>query len=148
MRSLLIVVLAFCWLLPGSISAEENESPAVVESVISANPQPDGKAYLLSLMLKGGRRLSLEIPPAEALKIVGGLSKVAGPGSPQVVALVHSVSMQADAEGRFVLLQPRLSAGPILPLAIPIEGADSFSRLFQQKIAEARVNATKTQQHK
>jgi hypothetical protein len=99
-------------------------------------------------MLKGGRRLSLEIPPAEALKIVGGLSKVAGPGSPQVVALVHSVSMQADAEGRFVLLQPRLSAGPILPLAIPIEGADSFSRLFQQKIAEARVNATKTRQHK
>jgi hypothetical protein len=54
MRLPLIIALAFCGLLPGSISAQEKESPAVVESVISANPEPDGKAYVLLVTSRGG----------------------------------------------------------------------------------------------
>jgi hypothetical protein len=61
MRVPVIVALTFFGLLPAS--AQEIETPAVVERVISANPELDGKAYVLSVMLKGGRRLSFEIPP-------------------------------------------------------------------------------------
>jgi hypothetical protein len=150
MRVPVIVALAFFGLLPETIAAQEIETPAVVERVISANPELHGKAYVLSVMLKDGRRLSFEIPPAEAVKIVDGLSKAAGSDSQkhQVVALVQSMSIQADAQGRAVVLQPRTSAGPLESLAIPIEGADRFVQLFQQKAAETRANATKMQQQK
>jgi hypothetical protein len=150
MRLSLIVALAFCGLLQESVSAQQTDGPDVVESVQSANPSPDGNAYLLSLTLKGGKRLSLEVPSAEAVKIVDGLSKPAGPGSQkrQVVALVQGISIQADSQGRFVLLQPRTSAGLTEPLAIPIEGADRFLQLFEEKAAEAKANATKKEQHK
>jgi hypothetical protein len=47
------------------------------------------------------------------------------------------------AEGRFVLIQPRITSGPILPLAIPIEGVDGFLQLLQQKSVEAKTNAAK-----
>ena len=146
MRVPVIVALAFFGLLLESISAQEIEPPVVVERVISAHPQLDGKAYVLSVMLKGGRQLSFEIPPAEAVKIVDGLSEAAGSGSQkqQVVALVQGMSIQADAQGRAVVLQPRTSTGPLKSLAIPIEGADRFLQLFQQKAAETRANATKT----
>jgi hypothetical protein len=142
----LMTALVVC-LLPIPAVAQQKDNPAVVESVIAANPEPDGKAYLLSVQLKGGQQLSLQVPPAEAIKIIGGFSKIAGPESAQVVVLVQSVSMQADAQGRFVLLRPRMHSGPILPLAIPIEWVDGFLQLLAQKSAEARTNATKTQQH-
>src|SRR5262249_9969553 len=144
MRLLLMVCLAFCGLV-GWASAQESANPAVVESVISAAPEADGKAYLLSVMLKDGPQLSLRVPAADAVKIVDGLSKTAGPGSQkaQIVALVQSMSVQADAQGRFVLLQPRTSDGPTEPLAIPIQGADRFLQLFQQKAAETKANAAK-----
>src|SRR6516165_2304013 len=139
MRLPLIVGLAFCGV------AQESANPAVVESVISAAPEADGKAYLLSVMLKDGRQLSLQVQAADAVKIIDGLSKTAGPGSQkaQIVALVQSMSIQADAQGRFVLLQPRTNEGPTEPLAIPIQGADRFLQLFQQKAAETKANAAK-----
>jgi hypothetical protein len=146
MRLLLIVCLAFCGLV-GLAAAQESANPAVVESVISAAPEADGKAYLLSVMLKDGRQLSLQVRPADAVKIVDGLSKTAGPGSQkaQIVARVQAMSVQADAQGRFVLLQPRTSDSPTEPLAIPIQGADRFLQLFQEKAAETKANAAKTQ---
>jgi hypothetical protein len=61
---------------------------------------------------------------------------------------VQTVGIQADAQGKFVLLQPRTSAGSLEALAIPIEGADRFLQLFQQKAAETKANSTKTQQQK
>ena len=144
MRLLLMVCLAFCGLV-GLAFAQESANPAVVESVISAAPEADGMAYLLSVMLKDGRQLSLRVPAADAVKIVDGLSKTAGPGSQkaQIVALVQSMSVQADAQGRFVLLQPRTNEGPTEPLAIPIQGADRFLQLFQEKAAETKANAAK-----
>ena len=144
MRLLLMVCLAFCGFV-GLASAQESANPAVVESVISAAPEADGMAYLLSVMLKDGRQLSLRVPAADAVKIVDGLSKTAGPGSQktQIVAFVQSMSIQADAQGRFVLLQPRTNEGPTEPLAIPIQGADRFLQLFQEKAAETKANAAK-----
>jgi hypothetical protein len=152
MRLLLMACLAFCGLV-GLASAQESANSTVVESVISAAPEADGKAYLLSVMLKDGRQLSLRVQAADAVKIVDGLSKTAGPGSQkaQIVALVQSMSVQADAQmsvqadaqGRFVLLQPRTNEGPTEPLAIPIQGADRFLQLFQQKAAETKANAAK-----
>ena len=111
MRVPAIVALAFFGLLPVSISAQEIETPAVVERVISANPEPDGKAYVLSVMLKGGRRLSFEIPRAEDCRRTKQGSWI-NSQKQQVVALVQSMSIQADAQGRAVVLQPRTSAGP------------------------------------
>ena len=87
MRLLLMVCLAFCGFV-GLASAQESANPAVVESVISAAPEADGMAYLLSVMLKDGRQLSLQVQAADAVKIIDGLSKTAGPGSQktQIVA--------------------------------------------------------------
>ena len=66
MRLLLMIALAVCaW--SGLISAQE--SPSLVESV-TANPQPDGKTYLLSVVLQNGHQLSLEVRPADAANIV------------------------------------------------------------------------------
>src|SRR5262249_40941230 len=144
MRLLMMVCLAFYGLV-GLASAQESANPAVVESVISAAPEADGKAYLLSLMLKDGRKLSLEVRSADAVKIVDGLSKATGPRSKktQIVARVQAMGVHADALGRFVILQPRTSGGPTEPLAIPIEGADRFLQLFQEKAAETKANAAK-----
>jgi hypothetical protein len=129
---------------------QDIEKLGVIERVISASPAPDGKAYMLSVTLKGGERLFLGVPLAEAVKIVDGLTRPVGSGSQkqQVVAVVHGMSIQADPQGRAVLLQPRTSAGPLEPLAIPIEGADRFVQLFQQKAAETKANAGKSQQQK
>jgi hypothetical protein len=150
MRLLLIIALALCG-VPRSIFAQEDESPAVVESVISANPEPDSKVYLVSLVLKGGQRLYLRIPVIEAAKIIDGLSRAAGSDASrgQIAApVVHGITMNADTRGKFILLQPRSNAGSLEPLAIPIEGADNFLQLFQKKIQEARANARQLQEQR
>jgi hypothetical protein len=143
MRLLLMIALAVCaW--SGLISAQE--SPSLVESV-TANPQPDGKTYLLSVVLQNGRQLSLEVRPADAANIVAGLTKTAGSGSErqQVVAIVQGMTLKADPQGRFVLLQPSTAAGPLPGLAIPVEGAERFLQLFREKADETKANAAKTQ---
>jgi hypothetical protein len=147
MRLFLMTAFALCaW--PGLIRAQE--SPALVESVISANPQPDGKAYLLSVVLQDGRHLSLEVRPEDAAKIVGGMTKTvgSGPERQQVVALVSGMTITADPQGRFVLLQPSTSAGPLPSMAIPVEGAERFLQLFHEKAVETKANATKTPDQK
>jgi hypothetical protein len=54
---------------------------------------------------------------------------------------VQGVSIQAEKQGRFVLLQPRSVEGPLQPLAIPRQGGDRFIQLFEDKLAEAKANA-------
>ena len=142
----MIMAIVVC-ALPGTGLAQNGVTD--IESVVSAAPQADGQAYLLSLKLQDGRQISFQLQPTEAVKIVDGLSKVAGSGSEkrQVVALVQGMSIQADPQGKFVLLQPRTSAGPLEALAIPLEGAERFVQLFQQKAADTKANAARTQQH-
>jgi hypothetical protein len=116
-----------------------------VEKVLSANPEPDGKAYRIELQLRGGKRVSYEIPPAEAVKIADGLSKaaVAGGQKQQVATLVYGMSVQADTKGEAVIISPRGKSGPLEPLAIPLIGAGAFVTLLQSKIDEATANAAK-----
>jgi hypothetical protein len=142
----LIVALTLCAVPRTGLT---QNGVTAVESVISAAPQADGQAYLLSLKLQDGRQISLQLPPTEAVKIVDGLSKVAGSGPEkrQLVALVQGMSIQADPKGKFVLLQPRTSAGPLEALAIPLEGAGRFVQLFQQRAADTKANAARSQQH-
>jgi len=116
-----------------------------VEKVLGADPEPDGKAYRIELELRGGKRVSYEIPPAEAVKIADGLSKqaVAGGQKQQVATLVYGISVQADSKGEAVILSPRGRSGPLEPLAIPLIGAGAFVTLLQSKVDEAMVNAAK-----
>ena len=116
-----------------------------VEKVLSANPEPDGKAYRIELQLRGRKRVSYEIPPDEAIKIADGLSKpaVAGGQKQQVATLVYGISVQADTKGQAVILSPRGRSGPLEPLAIPILGAGAFVTLLQSKIDEAMAIAAK-----
>jgi hypothetical protein len=135
------VAVAFC-IGPTWLAAQSIDQPSIVETVISAGPQPD-KSYKIAVVLRDGRRLSLEIPPAEAIKIVNGISAAAGLGAQkqQIVTVVHDISIQADSQGRLIILVPRSQSGPLEPLGIPVTGADQFIQLFQQKAAETRANA-------
>lgn len=60
---------------------------------------------------------------------------------------MQGMRIQADPQGKFVLLQPQTIAGPLEALAIPVEGADRFVQLFQQRTADTKANAARTQQH-
>jgi hypothetical protein len=114
---------------------------ALVERVLNANPEPDGKAYRIDFLLKNGQQVSYEIPPPEVIKITDGLSKpaVAGGHSKQVAALVYGMSIEVDAKGLAIILRPSGSAAPLEPLAIPMTGADQFLSVLQSKIAEAKA---------
>jgi hypothetical protein len=116
-----------------------------VEKVISANPEPDGKAYRIDLLLQNGRRVSYEIPPAEALKIADGLSKPATAGAQKdmVAQLVYGMTIQADPQGRAIILTPRDSSGNLQSLAVPLTGADQLLEVLKAKIDEAKAFAAK-----
>jgi hypothetical protein len=144
MRLALIATFALCNMLV-PLAAEEATDSLAAASVLSAGADPDGKGYVISLSLENGRQVSIRVPPAEALKIVEGLSKAvtSGPQGQQVVAVVKSINITADERGRVVVLTPYIRSGPLEPFAIPISGADQFVRLFQQKAAETKANAAK-----
>lgn len=74
-----------------------------------------------------------------------GLSKASGVGTQtrQIVGLVQDMSIQADLQGRAVVLIARGATGPFEPLAIPIGGIDRFIQLLQQKAEETRANAAR-----
>ena len=121
-------------------------APAViVEKVLNANPQPDGKLYRVDLQLRGGKRVSYEISPEEATKIADGLSKPAvEKGQEQKVAtLVYGMRVEIDSKGLAVVLTPRGRTGTLEPLAIPMAGAEPLVIALQAKIAEAKANAAK-----
>ena len=142
-RIVIIVLAIGAIIAPGVVWAEEFPNPVVVDKVISVNPQADGQNYALTVVLKGGQQLSLQVPAAEAVKIKDGLSKAAGAGAnkQQIATVVQEVSIQAEKQGQFVLVQPQSNEGPLEPLAIPTQGGDQFIQLFANKLAEAKRNA-------
>jgi len=116
-----------------------------VQKVVNANPEPDGRAYRIDLLLKNGRQVSYEIPPPEALKIADGLSKPATPGAQKerVAQLVYGMMIQADPKGRAIIITPRDSSGNLQALAVPLTGADELLEVLKAKIAEAKAFAAK-----
>ena len=116
-----------------------------IEKVLDANPEPDGKAYRIDLLLQDGTRVVYEIPPSEAAKITDGLSKpaIAGGQNRQVATLVYGMNIQVDSKGKAVIVTPRGRSGTLEPLAIPIGGAKLLVKALQTKIAEAKATAAK-----
>jgi len=116
-----------------------------VQRVLNANPEPDGKAYRIDLLLQNGHRVSYEISPPEALKIADGLSKPATPGAQKemVAQLVYGMIIQADPQGRAIIITPRDSSGNLQSLAVPLTGADQLLETLKAKIDEAKAFAAK-----
>ena len=134
--------------LAGAVLAEPKDAAikaVTVEKVLNANPEPDGKAYRIDLQLRGGKRVSFEIAPAEATKLADGLSKpaVAGGERQKVATLVYGMSVEVDNKGLAIVLTPRSRSGPLESLAIPLSGADPLVSVLQAKIAEAKASAEK-----
>jgi hypothetical protein len=81
MRKLTLTLTMFALVSLGGVAfAQEDTKGAAVkamliEKVLDANPEPDGKAYRIDLLLRDGTRVAYEIPPSEAAKIGDGLSK-------------------------------------------------------------------------
>jgi hypothetical protein len=145
MRLLLIAGFAL-YTMTGPLVAEEATSTMAADRVLSAAADADGKGYTISLSLDNGRRISIRIPPAEAIKIVEGLSKTATPAlqKQQIVAFVQTINIKADTLGRAIILTPHVRTGPLDTFAIPIRQADQFIQLFQRITAETKANAAKT----
>lgn len=149
MRTLAATIVGLAALC-GPVLAQQDTQPfkgkaTPVEKVVNANPEPDGKAYRIDLLLRNGRRVSYQISPPEALKIADGLSKPAAPGAKkdEVAQLVYGMIIQADPEGRAVIITPRDSSGNLQSLAIPLTGADQLLETLKEKIAEAKAFAAK-----
>lgn len=123
--------------LSGAAWAQQIDNTAIVESVTGATAQPDGHNFVLNLTLTGGQKLALQVPSTQAVKIVDGLSK----SKEQVAAVVQSINVQAEKQGRFIVLQPHSTNGPLEPLALPVNGGEQFIQILQQKLAEAKANA-------
>jgi hypothetical protein len=134
----LTAVLSFC--LAGAAFAQGTKV-TTVEKVLSANPEPDGKAYRVDLQLSAGKKVSYRISPEEATKIGDGLSKPAEPGGKEkkVATLVYGMSVEIDSQGRALILNPRGRTGAIESLAIPLTGAELLVVALQTKIAEAKA---------
>jgi hypothetical protein len=131
--------------MSGPLTAQEAATPMTADRVLSAGADADGKNYTISLALENGRQISLRIPPAEAIKIVDGLSKTAtSPQKQQIVAIVQTINLKADNGGRAIILTPHVRTGPLDTFAIPIGQADQFIELFQKVAAETKANAVKT----
>jgi len=114
-----------------------------IEKVLDANPEPDGKAYRIDLLLRDGTRVAYEIPRSEAAKMADGLSKSMMPGGQKqkVATIVSGMSIEIDSEGKAVILTPRSQSGVLEPLAIPISGANLLVKTLQTKIAQAKATA-------
>jgi hypothetical protein len=154
MRFLLITITCLA-LMPGIAQAQhskrtrpESARAAPVASVVNANPTADGKSFQIELLLKNGRRVSYEFSPDQARQVADGLSKPASAGAQklQVAALVYGMMIQADPQGRAVIIIPRNQSGNLQPLAIPLTGADQLLETLRAKIAEAKAFAAKRQQ--
>jgi len=117
-----------------------------IEKVLNANPEPDGKAYRLDLLLKDGTRVAYQIPPSEAAEIATGMSKpaVETGQNKHVATIVSGMTIVTDSEGRAVVLIPRnQSSNAMESLAIPISGAKLLVRALKKKIAQANRTAAK-----
>jgi hypothetical protein len=151
MRKLTLTLTMFALVSLGGVAfAQEDTKGAAVkamliEKVLDANPEPDGKAYRIDLLLRDGTRVAYEIPPSEAAKIGDGLSKpaIAGGQNQKVATIVSGMTIQVDSKGEAVILTRRSRSGALEPLAIPMSGANFLVKTLQTKIAEAKATAAK-----
>ena len=147
--TLTLTVFALVSLCGVAFAQQDTKGAAVkatpIEKVLGANPEPDGKAYRIDLLLMDGTRVAYEIPPSEAAKIADGLSKpaIAGGQNQKVATIVSGMSIQIDSKGEAVILTPRSQSGVLETLAIPISGANLLVKTLQTKIAEAKATAAK-----
>ncbi len=153
LRTLTLTLTLFAFVRLGGVAfaqeaAKEAAAKATtVEKVLGANPEPDGNAYRIDLLLTDGTPVAYEIPPSEASKIANGLSKpaIAGGQNKQVATLVYGMTIEVDSKGEAVILFPRGRYGGLEPLAIPIGGANLLVKALQTKIVEAKATAVKLQ---
>jgi hypothetical protein len=143
--ALLLVCLAALSGIAHAQKVPPRSKAAPVAKVINANPDADGKTFRLDLLLKNGRHVAYEFQPAEASAIADGFAKPASAGARklQVAELVYGMIIQADPEGRAVILTPRNRSGNLQSLAIPLTGADQLLDTLRAKIAEAKAFAVK-----
>jgi hypothetical protein len=151
MRALTLILTMFALFSQGgaALAQQDTKEAAVeampVEKVLNANPEPDGKAYRIDLLLSEGKRVAYTIPPSEAAKIADGMSKPASAGgqNKQVATIVSGMIIQTDSEGKAVIVSPRSQSGVLEPLAIPISGAKLLVRALKAKISQAKATAAK-----
>jgi hypothetical protein len=149
--TIMLVVTAFAIVCLNQVAfaRQGNKDAAVkaapIERVLDANPEPDGKAYRIDLLLTDGTRVAYQIPPSEASKIADGLSKpaVAGGQNRQVATILSGMKVQVDSKGKALIMIPRSKSGELQSLAIPIGGANLFIKILQTKVAEAKTIAAK-----
>ena len=152
MRALILTLTMFALVSGVAFGQEDTKRAAVkatpIERLLDANPEPDGKAYRIELLLKDGTRVAYEIPPSEAAKIADGLSKpaIAGGQEKRVATLLSGMTVQIDSKGEALIISPRSRSGALEPLAIPISAANLLVKGLQTKISEAKAIAAK--QHK
>ena len=121
MPKLTLALTVFALISLGGAALAETDvkdaAPTPIEKVLDANPEPNGKAYRINLLLRDGTRVAYEIPPSEAVKIADGLSKpaIAGGQNRQVATLLDGMTVQVDSKGEAVILGRHKTAGP-LPL--------------------------------
>lgn len=151
MRTFTLTVILFALASQGEVAfAQQGTQGAVVEAmpiekVLDANPEPDGKAYRIDLLLSQGTRVTYTIPPSEAAKIADGLSRpvVAGARNQKVATIVSGLSIEIDSKGKAVILTPRNQSGVLESLAIPISGAELLVKALKTKITQAKATAAK-----
>ena len=108
MRTLTLTVTLVTLVSQGGVAfAQQSTQGAVaeatpIEKVLEANPEPDGKAYRIDLLLSEGTRVAYKIPASEAAKMADGLSKpaIAGGRNQKVATIVSGMSIETDAKGK------------------------------------------------
>ena len=149
MRTLTLTVTVFAFVQGEVAFAQQGTSAEVelrqIEKVLNANPEPDGNAYRIDLLLKDGTRVAFQIPASEAAKIAVGMSKpaIAGGQTKQVATIVSGMTIETDSEGKAVVLTPRTQSNVMESLAIPVDGAKLLLRALKAKIAQAKRTAAK-----
>ena len=151
MRTLTLSVTLVTLVSQGGVAfAQQSTQGAVaeatpIEKVLEANPEPDGKAYRIDLLLSEGTRVAYKIPASEAANMADGLSKpaIAGGRNQKVATIVSGMTIQVDSKGEAVILTRRSRSGALEPLAIPMSGANLLVKTLQTKIAEAKATAAK-----
>jgi hypothetical protein len=151
MRAFIVAVTAFALISQGGLAfgQQSKKRTAVrsvrVEKVLDANPEPDGKAYRIELLLSKGKHVAYQISPSQAAKIADGLSKPAAAGGrkKKVATLVYGMTIEVDSQGQAVVLMPRGRTGPLEALAIPTNGAEKLVEVLRAKVAEAKASAAK-----
>jgi len=151
MRTTILTVTLFALIGQGGVAFAQQDTQGglveatPIEKVLDANPEPDGKAYRIDLLLNKGTRVAYKIPLSETAKIIDGLSKsaIAGGQNQKVATILSSMSIETDSAGKAVILKPRSQSGSLESLAIPISGAERLVEALKTKIAQAKATAAK-----